>query len=67
MKQKKSFKFKDIKGILSRDEMKQIKGGSGGGDCSIDGGNNCCGVTCTTSSLCFGVCYLCDGGTCIQP
>ena len=27
---KKEFNFKNIKGMLSRDEMKQIKGGSGG-------------------------------------
>lgn len=28
---KKEFNFKNIKVMLSRDEMKQIKGGSGGG------------------------------------
>lgn len=27
--EKKQFNFKNIKGMLSRDEMKQIKGGSG--------------------------------------
>lgn len=43
--EKKKFDFKDIKGMLSRDEMKQIKGGSGGFcitslDCS--GNRPCC-------------------------
>ena len=60
--QKAKFNFKDIKGMLSRDEMKKIKGGSSGG--CLKAGTSCgSGKTCSasgTSCLCGGK----DDGTC---
>ncbi len=43
---KKQFNFKNIQGMLSRDEMKQIRGGSGSSFCST-------GITCNGSGRCF--------------
>lgn len=48
---KSNFSFKDIKGILTRDEMKQIKGGSGGSDS--------CYLRCSTDSGCSSPCPRC--------
>ena len=53
---KKEFNFKNIKGMLSRDEMKAIKGGSGTTFCSTgpcsyyESGNGKVNGTCITNS-----------------
>ncbi len=53
----KNFDFKNIKGMLSRDEMKQIKGGSGSGSNCIKDGQACgwfevCCHSCNASFMC---------------
>jgi len=60
MEQKKHF-FADIKSMLSRDQMKQIKGGSQG--------NPVCGTTCSgydyqTQFTFIGTCGSVDPGVC---
>ncbi len=47
---KSNFSFKDIKGILTRDEMRQIKGGSGSVQCGTLGAcktNSDCSIGCS--------------------
>ncbi len=56
--QKKKFNFKNIQGMLSRDEMKQIRGG-GSGRCNLVG-TNCYGSTCTCDIQCPGQPAMCE-------
>ena len=57
METKKVF-FSNIKGMLSRDQMRQIKGGSGGGsdckDSTCSGGGCDEGYSCRTIDCCDG-------------
>ena len=56
-------KLGKIKDLLSREEMKQIQGGSGGGSCvragalCITNKNMCCsGLKCVSTTVTWGLC-----------